>query len=372
MEFRDYYKVLGVERNATAAQIKSAYRKLARKHHPDVNPGNKGAENKFKEINEAYQVLSDPEKRKKYDLLGADWERGAPEDEVLRRYARAGADSGAMGGGGFSDFFERFFGGLGGGFPGGGRSARGGAAGFDFTDDIGGGFRTPRSMGKAPDLEAEVRITLQEAIHGTKKRIDFVAHDECDVCGGSGIVTREQKRGNARVIRSAEPCSKCSGAGVIQQRRQLEVTIPPGMTEGSRMRLKGQGGRGPRPELNGDLFLNVRFEPNSVFTVNGRDVRCLLPVWDYEAALGAEVTAPTPDGRVSLKIPPGSQSGRVLRLKGRGLPARGKDPAGDLLYELKVLAPTDLTDEERDLMQQFAERRRARAVADPRADLMRG
>jgi curved DNA-binding protein len=156
------------------------------------------------------------------------------------------------------------------------------------------------------------------------------------------------------------------------QRRQLEVTIPPGMTEGSRMRLKGQGGRGPRPELNGDLFLNVRFEPNSVFTVSGRDVRCLLPVWDYEAALGAEVTAPTPDGRVSLKIPPGSQSGRVLRLKGHGLPARGKDPVGDLLYELKVLAPTDLTDEERDLMQQFAERRRARAVADPRAELMRG
>src|ERR1700730_2308309 len=245
MEFRDYYKVLGVERNATGAQIKSAYRKLARKHHPDVTAGNKGAENKFKEINEAYQVLSDPEKRKKYDLLGADWERGAPEDEVLRRYARAGAaDAGTMGGGGFSDFFERFFGGLGGGFPGGGGRSTRGAAGFDFADDMGGGFGMARNAGKAPDLEAEVRITLQEAMRGTKKRIDFVAHDECDVCGGSGIVTREQKRATARVIRSAEPCSKCSGAGVIQQRRQLEVTIPPGMTEGSRMRLKGQGGRG--------------------------------------------------------------------------------------------------------------------------------
>src|SRR5260370_25586633 len=150
MEFREYYKVLGVERKATDAQIKSAYRKLARKHHPDVNPGNKGAENKFKEINEAYQVLSDPEKRKKYNLLGADWERGAPEDEVLRRYARAGADSGAMGGGGVSGFFERFFGGLRGGFPGGGRSGGGRAAGLQRGACHGGGFRPPREMGEAP------------------------------------------------------------------------------------------------------------------------------------------------------------------------------------------------------------------------------
>jgi curved DNA-binding protein len=157
----------------------------------------------------------------------------------------------------------------------------------------------------------------------------------------------------------------------MRARRALEVTIPAGVGEGSRIRLKGQGGRGARHDQNGDLFLVIHVEPTGPFALNGRDVRAQLPVWDYEAALGAEVTAPTLDGRISLKIPPGSQSGRVLRLKGRGLPARGKETVGDLLYELRVLAPTDMTDEERRLLQQFAERRRARSVADPR-EMMRG
>ena len=368
MEFRDYYKTLGVERKAAAAEIKAAYRKLARKHHPDVNPNNKEAERRFKEINEAYQVLGDAEKRRKYDELGADWERGAAEDEMMRRYARASADasSGAASGGGFSDFFERFFGGLGAGL-GGGQTR--GFDQFDFDDLSVAG--AARHRGRAPDLETHVPISLYEAIHGTKRRIAVTAEDECDACGGSGMVARQQKRGNTRVIRSAEPCTKCGGRGVIPAHRTLEVTIPPGMSDGSRMRLKGQGGHGPRPELNGDLYVAIRIEPGVVFTLNGRDVRCQLPVWDYEAALGAEVTAPTPDGKIALKIPAGSQSGRVLRLKNRGLPDRGKDRAGDLLYELKVLAPTDLTDEERGLMQQFAERRRARDLPDPRAELMR-
>jgi curved DNA-binding protein len=141
--------------------------------------------------------------------------------------------------------------------------------------------------------------------------------------------------------------------------------------DGTRMRLKGQGGKGPRPEMNGDLFLTVRLRPDGVFSVSGRDLRCELPVWDYEAALGAEITVPTLDGRVSLKIPSGSQTGRLMRLRGRGLPGRGKEAAGDLLYELKVLAPIDMTDEERKLMQEFADKRRARAVPDPRAELIR-
>ncbi len=366
MEFRDYYKLLGVERSASADQIKSAYRKLARKFHPDVNPNNKEAERRFKEINEAYQVLGDADKRKKYDELGADWERGASEDEVFRRYARAGAPhggpftgGGAEAGGGFSDFFERFFGGLGGG-------AGGRARGFSFGEEVG-----MRHGGRAPDLQAEVELPLRDAMHGGARRITVTAADECDHCGGTGVIARQEKRGNARIIRSADACPKCAGAGVIQARRQLEVTIPAGMTDGARIRLKGQGGKGARPELNGDLFLTIRLKPSSVFTVAGRDVRCQLPVWDYEAALGAEVTAPTLDGRIALKIPAGSQSGRVMRLKGRGLPGRGKEPAGDLLYELKVLAPTDLTAEERHLMEQLAERRRARDLPDPRAELMR-
>ena len=156
----------------------------------------------------------------------------------------------------------------------------------------------------------------------------------------------------------------------MQARRTLEVTIPAGVTDGTQLRLKGQGGRAPRPDQNGDLFLTIRIEPNPVFAIAGRDLRVNLPVWDYEAALGAEITAPTIDGRVSLKIPAGSQTGRVMRLRGRGLPARGKEPAGDLLYELKVLAPTDLNAKERALMQQLADSLKDRGVADPRAELM--
>jgi len=363
MEFRDYYKTLGVERNANEAQIKSAYRKLARKYHPDVNPNNKDAERQFKEINEAYQVLSDPEKRKKYDELGADWERGATEDEVFRRYAQAGGPEFGATAGGFSDFFERFFGGLGGGLGGGpGRSFQR----FDFADESVGAERA-----RGRDLESDVKISVRDAVHGARRRLDLTSEDQCDVCGGSGMTARQENRGRTRIIRSAEPCAKCGGRGSIRVHRTLEVTIPPGVSEGSRIRLKGQGGRSSRPGQNGDLFLVTHVEPSGPFLLNGRDVRAQLPVWDYEAALGAEVTAPTLDGKISLKIPAGSQSGRVLRLKGKGLPARAKESAGDLLYELRVLAPTDMTEEERRLLQQFAERRRARAVADPR-ELMRG
>ena len=368
MEFRDYYKVLGVDRKASAAQIKSAYRKLARKFHPDVNPNNKDAEVKFKELNEAYQVIGDPDKRKKYDELGADWEHGVSQEEMMRRYARqqsaAGAGAGAeFGGGDFSDFFSQFFGG--GGVRGFGRgSARGGPSrGFSSFD-----FDT--APARAPDLRAEVRIPLVDAVKGAKRRLDLVAEDECATCGGSGMIAREEKQGKTRVIRSAEPCPTCRGNGVVAARRTLEVTIPAGVADGTQLRLKGQGGRAPRPDQNGDLLLTVRIEPSPVFTLVGRDIRVNLPVWVYEAALGAEITAPTVDGRVSLKIPAGSQAGRVMRLRGRGLPARGKEPAGDLLYELKVLAPTELNAKERALMQELADSLKARGIADPRAELM--
>jgi curved DNA-binding protein len=375
MEFRDYYKSLGLERGASAAEIKSAYRKLARKHHPDVNPNNKEAEARFKQINEAYQVLSDPAKRKKYDELGADWERGTTEEEMMRRYGWSGAPrgggggygprpgAGGGGGGGFSDFFESFFGGLGGGFSGraaGGRAPRG-FGGYDVTEG------PPRGR----DIDAQVEVPLRDAMRGAKMRIALNAEDGCANCGGTGVIEREERRGKMRVVRAAEHCPVCHGRGTIPAHRSLEVTIPPGVVDGTRMRLKGQGGKGPRAEFNGDLFLTVRLRPDRVFSVAGRDLRCELPVWDYEAALGAEITVPTLDGRISLKIPSGSQTGRVMRLRGRGLPGRGQEAAGDLLYELKVLAPTEMTDDERKLMEDFAERRNMRAVPDPRADLMR-
>ena len=367
MEFRDYYKTLGVARTATDAEIKSAYRKLARKFHPDVNPNNKEAERQFKEINEAYQVVGDAEKRKKYDELGADWERGTSQEDMRRRYAyeqaAGGGAGGGFGGGDFSDFFSQFFGGAMGGRGGGARFRSAGARG-------GGGFDFGEAPIRAPDLRAEVQITLAEALKGSKRRLDLAAEDECSTCGGSGMVAHEERQGKARVIRSAAPCPTCGGTGVIPARRTLEITIPAGSADGSQIRLKGQGGRGPRPELNGDLFLTIRIAPHPVFTLAGRDLRCQLPVWDFEAVLGAEITAPTIDGKVSLKIPPGSQTGRVMRLRGRGLPARGKEEAGDLLYELRVLAPTDLKPDERALMEQLAERLKARAISDPRAEMM--
>jgi molecular chaperone DnaJ len=371
MEFRDYYKVLGVDRKATDAQIKSAYRKLARKFHPDVNPNNKDAELKFKELNEAYQVIGDADKRKKYDELGADWEHGVSQEEMMRRYARqqsaaggGGAGADFSGGGDFSDFFSQFFGGS--GRSGFGRGAGGrGSAPRGFSN-----FEFGTEPARAPDLRAEVGVTLADAVKGARQRLDLVAEDECVTCGGSGMIAREEKQGKARVIRSAEPCPTCGGRGVVAARRTLEVTIPAGVTDGTQLRLKGQGGRAPRPDQNGDLFLTIRIEPNPVFALAGRDLRVSLPVWDYEAALGAEITAPTVDGRVSLKIPAGSQTGRVMRLRGRGLPARGKEPAGDLLYELKILAPTDLNAKERVLMQDLANSLKDRGVPDPRAELM--
>ncbi len=360
MEFQDYYKTLGVERTATDKEIKSAYRKLARKFHPDVNPGNKDAEKRFKEINEAYQVLGDPDKRKKYDELGADWERGAAEEELRRRYAQQGAAGGFRAGAGaedFSDFFASFFGGMG------GRRGRG-FEGFDAY-----GF-APREE-KAPDLTAEVQITLAEAARGTKRRMELTAQDDCPVCKGSGMVMQEERMGQARVVRSAQPCSRCRGSGVVPNRRTLEVTIPAGTTDGTRMRLAGQGGRGPRPSLNGDLYLTVHIQPDPIFKLSGRDLRVELPIWDYEAVLGAEVTVPTLSGKLSLKIPPGSQTGRVMRLRGKGLPGRGKDPAGDLLFELKVLAPDNLTESERQLFREMADKQRQRGVPDPRSALLR-
>ena len=364
MEFQDYYKTLGVERTASEKEIKSAYRKLARKHHPDVNPSNKDAEKRFKEINEAYQVLGDAEKRKKYDELGADWERGTAEEDLRQRYARqGGAPGGASGAGSgpqdFSDFFSSFFGGAGG--------ARRGRSGFSSYDTY--GFAPQEE--KAPDLEAEVQVTLAEAARGAKRRLELAAQDDCPACKGTGMIMQEERKGQDRVIRSAQPCALCHGTGLVMNRRTLEVTIPAGTTDGSRLRLAGQGGRGPRPNLNGDLYLTVHIQPDRIFKLSGRDLRCELPVWDYEAVLGAEVTVPTLDGRLSLKIPPNSQTGRVMRLKGKGLPGRGKEPAGDLLYELKVLAPTDLTDPERTLVRELADKQRQRHVPDPRAELLR-
>lgn len=304
MEYKDYYRILGVERSADAKEIKRAYRRLAVQFHPDKNPGNNEAESRFKEINEAYEVLGDPQKRAKYDQLGATYQRwqsmgGAPGGFDWSQWM-GGAPGGVrvemgdlneMFGGGFSDFFQAIFGGM----------AAAGAA---------------RAAARGRDLEQRVAISLEEAYQGTQRRI---------------------RRGN----------------------RTLQVKIPPGARAGTRVRVSGQGetGRGAA----GDLFLVVDIADDPRFTRDGDNLQAEVDVDLTTAALGGEVHVPTPTGPVMLKIPAGSQPGQLFRLKGRGMPGLHKpNQKGDLFARLKVRIPRDLTTEERRLFEELAALRRRR------------
>ena len=329
MEFRDYYKTLGVSKSASDKDIKSAYRKLARKYHPDVNPGDKSAEERFKEVAEAYEVLSDPDKRRRYDELGADWER----------YSKAGAGTGAGAGwppGGFgrtqpgykrttftfgnlsdadfSDFFKQFFG------------------GFDIDEGIfGQRVRQPEAAQRRPtrrDIEHEIEIGLEEAYRGSERSLELIDPD------GS--------------------------------RRRIAVTIPAGIRSGSKLRVAGEG-TGTR-SARGDLYLKVNIRPHPRFESRGNDLRTVVDVPAAVAALGGEVAAPTLDGAdVSLTIPAETQNGRVLRLRGLGMPAvRGKD-RGDLLVQVSLTIPRNLTDRERQLFRELASLRGDKVHIDPSA-----
>ena len=288
MEYKDYYKVLGTARNATQDEIKRAYRKLARKYHPDVSKET-GAEAKFKEVGEAYEVLKDPEKRAAYDQLGSNWKAGQdfrppPDWDTGFEFSGGGFTGGDASD--FSDFFETLFGrGFGGAARGGGRTS----------------FRA-----KGQDHSAKVLIDLEDAFQGANRNITLRV-PEVDSQGH--VYTRE---------------------------RTLNVRIPKGVKEGQLIRLAGQGSPGTGGGEPGDLYLEINFRPHPFFRAEGRDLNLDLPIAPWEAALGATVKAPTPAGVVDLKVPPGSDSGRKLRLKGRGIPG---DPPGDLYAVLRVVAP---------------------------------
>jgi molecular chaperone DnaJ len=354
---QDYYQVLGVPKNASASEIKKAYRKLAQKNHPDANPGNTEAEERFKEVSAAYDVLGDEEKRTSYDRV--------------RDMAAAGGGPRGFPGGGFP----------GGGFPGGTR-----VEGFDIGDlgDLFGGMfgrqgrRGPGGRGadqrKGADLETEVRISFDEAMHGTTVPVKIKGPATCQTCHGSGAepgtppITCPQCGGSGQVavdqglFQFAQPCPQCGGAGRIvehpcttcrgsgsvQRTREFSVRIPAGVKDGQRIRVSGRGEAGQRGGRAGDLYVRVRVASHRMFGRKDADLTLDLPVTFAEAALGANVKVPTLNGPVTLKIPAGTTNGRTFRVRGKGVPK--KNGSGDLLVTVNVEVPQRLSKEEKDLL----------------------
>src|SRR5256714_10975606 len=296
-QYKDYYKTLGVPRTVTEKEIKSAYRRLARQYHPDVNKDPKATE-RFKLINEAYEVLSDQKKRAKYDQLGADWERIEREQEFARQYqSQPGQGAGeAAGFGDFSDFFNTYFAGEGGGF-----------SGFGFEGTRGRTATRPRGE----DIEHPIEITLEETARGGERTIQTEVPETCPTCGVSGFVGERRKVGNRTVMESVT-CSTCGGQGVRATRRQIEVKIPAGVIEGSRIRVKGEGQKAAQA---GDLYLRVHLQPHPRFAPKSRDLYTPPALLDDPAALGDEVTLQSlTGGQLQLRIPPASQAGKGFRV----------------------------------------------------------
>lgn len=354
----DYYATLEVDRQADERTIKQAYRRLARKYHPDINPGDQRAEARFKEINEAYQVLSDPAKRKLYDTHGHNWEAASRAGAAG---GRINFDFGNVGNlGDIGSLFESLF-----------RGTRGEAA-----------------AQPGEDLEQSLAVSFLEAYRGTSRTIQFEATDACPTCqgqGGEGTQCPECRGTGHRPKRGGGPrsacarchgtgrltdrvCGRCSGSGTTRASRHLEVKVPAGVKDGQRIRLSGQGGAGARGGPRGDLYLVVRVAPHPLFTREGDDLLCEIPITFPEAVLGAEIAVPTLTAEVAMKIPPGTQSGQVFRLAGKGMP-RGKGSAaggcGDQRVRVKVCVPRDPSRREVELVRELA----ALRTADPRAEL---
>jgi len=359
-EKRDFYEVLGVPRNADKDQIKDAYRKLAMQYHPDRNKAPE-AEEKFKEISEAYAVLSDDQKRQQYDQLGhAGFEQRYTEEDIFR-----GADFDSIFrdlGGGFGDIFRQIFG--------------GGMGGF------GGGYGERANRGQ--DLLYDLNITMEEAAKGTEKEIEIPRTEKCDVCGGSGAAPGTQVRtcprcGGAGRIQSTRrspfgvfvqvtpcpecrgkgtlldsPCRNCRGSGLVRKRRKITVKVPVGIDEGYQLRLRGEGEMVSNGGEPGDLYVLVHIVPHQFFIRDGDDLNYVLMISYPIAVLGAEVQVPTLEGPTALKIPPGTQASEVIRIKGRGMPRFRGYGKGDLLVRVGIAVPEKITAKQRELLEQLA------------------
>ena len=343
---RDYYEVLGVDRSAGENELKKAYRKLARQYHPDANPGDEGAEEKFKEVADAYDILGDPEKRARYDQFG-----------------HAGTDPNMGGGfgdaGGFGDIFDMFFGG-------GGSTRRSGPQ-------------------RGADLRYAMSLTFEEAVFGAEKEIQFPSDETCAHCQGSGAApgthptTCSQCHGSGQVktiqrtpfgqIQTARtcpvcngegrtvstPCSECHGQGKIRKVKTLKIKVPPGSEDGLNLRLSGDGEAGAKGGPPGDLYIVLSVKPHSFFEREGYDIYCEVPITFVQAALGAEINVPTVDGTVKMKIPEGTQTSTVFRLKGHGVPHRRGSGRGDQHVRTILTTPTKLNDRQKKLLREFGE-----------------
>ncbi|MBJ6725614.1 molecular chaperone DnaJ [Geomesophilobacter sediminis] len=342
---QDYYETLEVNRNASDAEIKKAYRRLAVKFHPDKNQGDKEAEERFKEIGEAYEVLSDAEKRARYDQFGHAGVSGG------------GFSSGGFGAGSpFGDIFGDIFGDVFGARPRGSRGRRG------------------------DDLQYNLEISFEEAAFGVEKKIDIPYAKRCTTCNGSGAKEGTEPKtcptcrgagqvrfqqgffsvsktcshcnGEGRVVET--PCPACRGTGSVRDKKTISVKVPPGVETGIRLKLSGEGGQGTKGGTNGDLYVVISVREHPIFRREDNDVICEIPISISQAALGCEIEVPTLDGRVNLRIPEGTQSGTIFRMRGKGVPALQGYGRGDHLVIAKVETPTNLNQKQRDLLEEFA------------------
>ncbi|MDN3518358.1 molecular chaperone DnaJ [Aquisalimonas lutea] len=347
MAKRDYYELLGLQKNASDDEIKKAYRKLAMKYHPDRNPGDEEAEVLFKEVKNAYEVLTDPQKRAAYDQFGHAGVEGG-----------MGGGPGAGGGASFSDIFSDVFG-----------------------DIFGGGGRGGSRMFRGADLRYNLELSLEEAVFGVEKTLDIPTWSRCDDCDGKGqaggrepdVCTTCRGHGDVRVqqgffsiqqtcprcggtgVMVTDPCGSCGGDGRVEETKELNVKIPAGVDTGDRIRLSGEGEPGERGGPPGDLYVQVLVKEHPIFTRDGANLRCDVPINMVTAALGGELEVPTLEGRVQLRIPPGTQSGKTFRIRGKGVkPVRG-GAQGDLLCRVNVETPVNLTREQKELLERFGE-----------------
>jgi DnaJ-class molecular chaperone len=346
---KDYYKILELSKNASEQEIKTAFRKLARQYHPDLNPNNKQAEERFKEINEAYEVLSDSEKRRKYDNSAWEWGRSNSSSYSYGSGGNAGKyNSGNTGG--FGDIFDTIFGGNKNAGSGSGNNkntttgTRTNASQYNpgNPNDFGFGRSTAARPQKGEDREQDIELSLEESYNGTVRQLQIQSSEYCGACNGTGM-------------RAGQRCNACLGLGVVPRQKRLEIRIPAGVDEGSKVRIAGEGGAGVGGGQRGDLYLKVHLVPHNIFERKGADLHVSVAIPLYLAMLGGDTVVPSPKGgKFVLSVPPETPNNKIFRLGGQGMPVLNQQgQRGDLFVKVEVVLPQNLSSEERELFRRL-------------------